>query len=245
MDYDGEITCLECGESFDASKIDLHIAQEHRGGKTREESRAERRLIEKQARKKSSAKLVVGAVIVVIILLVASFVFLQNNNNTGDDGPGFQDTIDEPDVIDVPDDGNGDGNGNGNGNGNGDNGTDPEPEPTKPAVKIPVDDITEDVTWYPYDSDGVEIRFFCGLGTDNEFHVAFDACDECYIFKQGYRQDGEDMVCNACRKRFPLDDCGTENQDGGCWPSYLPMEIDGDDVIILIEDLEDNRYMFE
>jgi len=51
-------------------------------------------------------------------------------------------------------------------------------------ISIPVSDITTDVTFYTYDYEGVEIRYFAIIGDDGELHVAFDACDVCYDAKK-------------------------------------------------------------
>jgi uncharacterized membrane protein len=91
----------------------------------------------------------------------------------------------------------------------------------------------------------VEIRFFAVRSNDNEIHVAFDACDVCYEEKKGYRQEGIQMTCNNCDKTFPIKAIGSENMKGGCWPSYLPMSIEDDYIIIKISDLEEKKYMFE
>jgi uncharacterized membrane protein len=113
------------------------------------------------------------------------------------------------------------------------------------ALKVPTSEVTINAKWYPYDSAGVEIRFFCVRSSDDEIHVAFDACDVCYEEKKGYRQDATKMKCNACGLGFPIKAIGTENLKGGCWPSYLAMKIENDNVIILISDLEEKRFMFE
>ena len=75
-------------------------------------------------------------------------------------------------------------------------------------------------------------------------HVAFDACDVCYEAKKGYRQNGDVMHCINCGKEFSITSIGVENTVGGCWPSFLPMNSDGNDVVIKIADLESKSYMF-
>ncbi|MHA2224691.1 MAG: DUF2318 domain-containing protein [Candidatus Hodarchaeales archaeon] len=99
-------------------------------------------------------------------------------------------------------------------------------------------------TFYSFDSNGVDIHFFAVLGSDNEARVAYDACDVCFEEKKGYYQDGNVMVCINCGRMFSIDSIGTENLQGGCWPSYLPMTISGDDVHITISDIESKKYLF-
>ena len=148
-------------------------------------------------------------------------------------------------VVGCGDDGGGDNTGNSGNDNTGtndpdDNGTDDEPD-IVPAISIPINEITTDAKWYPYDSNGVEIRFFAGKSSDGEIHVAFDACDVCYSEKKGYSQDNTAMVCNACKKAFPIKAVGTENKKGGCWPSFLPMTNEDGKIIILVSDLEEKR----
>ncbi|MHA1966955.1 MAG: DUF2318 domain-containing protein [Candidatus Hodarchaeales archaeon] len=98
--------------------------------------------------------------------------------------------------------------------------------------------------FYKYSANGVEIHFFAVLGTDSEPHVAFDACDSCYSEKLGYAQNDVLMVCRNCGNTFLIDGIGTVNLQGGCWPSYLPITINDDEIRINILDVEQGRYLF-
>jgi uncharacterized membrane protein len=256
------LTCLECGEDITEDLFDEHMVLMHNKGNIRNLSKAERRLQTKRTKKSTSVNIIAGVVITIIILFALSLFIYQPADKDSNDDLGFQETEDPLDVTTKPKDDSSSGNGNqnqgsGNGNsndndntGNGnnsneDNGTDIDPEPEILVVQIPTSDITTNAKWYQYDSDGVEIRFFAVRSNDNEIHVAFDACDVCYDAKKGYVQDGIKMVCNNCGKSFPIKAIGTENIAGGCWPSYLPMTIEDDYVIIEIADLEEKLYMFE
>jgi len=111
-------------------------------------------------------------------------------------------------------------------------------------ISIPLSEIGSNAKFYSYDSNGIEIRYFAVLGPDGNVHVAFDACDVCYDAKKGYRQKDDDMQCINCDKVFSINSIGTDNTAGGCWPSFLPTTIDGENIIIKISDLETNRHMF-
>lgn len=111
-------------------------------------------------------------------------------------------------------------------------------------VRIPTSDISNNAEFYSYDVDEVLVRYFAVKDSEGDIHVALDACDICYYEKKGYSQRGEVMHCINCGNEYPIESLGTENKVGGCWPSYLPMRIEGDDVIIEISDLEDKRRMF-
>jgi uncharacterized membrane protein len=112
-------------------------------------------------------------------------------------------------------------------------------------ITIPISDIDTSVNFYSYNSGGVDISYFIVKGSDGKYHAAFDACDVCYGAKKGYSQDGDVMRCINCGLTFPINDLGDKNTGGGCWPSYLPIEIEDNNIIIEKSDLENKRYMFE
>jgi len=118
------------------------------------------------------------------------------------------------------------------------------PQQTETEVRIPISDISTTATFYSYDSNSVTVRYFAVKDKQGPVHVAFDACDVCYEAKKGYKQNGDLMQCLNCGKTFSITSIGTENTAGGCWPSFLPMNIDGNDVVIKIADLESKSYMF-
>lgn len=118
------------------------------------------------------------------------------------------------------------------------------PVQSKSEVSIPLSQISSSAEFYSYDVDGVQVRIFTVKDSGGEVHVAFDACDICYYEKKGYRQRDDVMQCINCGNQYPIVSLGTENIAGGCWPSYLPMKIEGDDVILENSDLEEKRYMF-
>jgi len=117
--------------------------------------------------------------------------------------------------------------------------------PIAGEITIPISEIDTSVNFYSYDSEGVDISYFIVKGTDGKYHAAFDACDVCYDAKKGYSQDGDVMRCINCGLTFPINDLGEKNTGGGCWPSYLPIKIEGNNIIIEKSDLDNKRYMFE
>jgi uncharacterized membrane protein len=118
------------------------------------------------------------------------------------------------------------------------------PQQNETEVRIPLSDIDTTASFYSYDSDGVTVRYFAVKDAQGAVHVAFDACDVCYEAKKGYKQVGVQMQCLNCGKQFAITSIGTENTAGGCWPSYLDMKIDGNDMVIKIADLEAKSFMF-
>ncbi len=118
------------------------------------------------------------------------------------------------------------------------------PQQNATEIRIPLSDIGATATFYSYDFDEVTVRYFAVKDASGNVHIAFDACDVCYEAKKGYKQVGDVMHCINCGKEFPITSIGIDNAAGGCWPSYLAMKIDGNDVVIKTADLESKSYMF-
>ena len=120
----------------------------------------------------------------------------------------------------------------------------PPPHQTETEIFIPVSNLSTTAKFYSFESEGVTIRYFAVKDVSGNVHVAFDACDVCYEAKKGYRQNGDVMHCINCGKEFPITSIGTDNTAGGCWPSYLPMHIDENTVVLKITDLVAKQFMF-
>jgi uncharacterized membrane protein len=118
------------------------------------------------------------------------------------------------------------------------------PQQNATAIQIPLSDISTTASFYSYDDNGVTVRYFAVKDASGNLHVAFDACDVCYEAKKGYKQVGNEMQCLNCGRQFSITSIGTENTAGGCWPSYLPMTINGTNIIVKIADLQDKSFMF-
>jgi len=113
------------------------------------------------------------------------------------------------------------------------------------VARIPVSEVSTSAKWYTYDSDGLKVRYFLVKGTDGKIHLGTDACDVCYKNKKGYKQDGNVLTCINCEKTFAINNLGVENLSGGCWPSYIPMKIENNNVIIQKTDLDAKQYLFK
>jgi len=90
--------------------------------------------------------------------------------------------------------------------------------------------------YYTYAHEGRLIRFFILKSSDEVVRAAFDACDICYKAKKGYRQDGNNMVCNECGRHFPSDKINEVS--GGCNPAPLRRTIDGERLVIDVTDID-------
>ena len=111
------------------------------------------------------------------------------------------------------------------------------------TVRIPLSQISEKVSFLSQEVAGKTVKFMVVKGSDGQVRTAFDACEVCGG-SRGYRQEGSDVVCNKCGKRFRIDDLGTKNAGRGCWPVSLPHTIEGDSVVILTGDLAGGGRFF-
>jgi len=112
------------------------------------------------------------------------------------------------------------------------------------VIKIPVSELTDQIQKFDYDVDGAAVTYFAVLGMDGEVRTAFDACDVCGG-KKGYNQQGFNVVCKNCGQRFLINDLGTKNAPGGCWPSNLDHTIEEGQVVIKTADLARNMFRFK
>ena len=111
-------------------------------------------------------------------------------------------------------------------------------------VSIPVTEAGTSAKYYTYDANGTTVRFFLVKGSDGKVHCAADACDVCYPLHKGYSQAGQNMRCNNCGRVFAINDIGTKNTAGGCWPSRIPMKVESGMVHIAKADLDAKVYLF-
>ncbi len=110
-------------------------------------------------------------------------------------------------------------------------------------VAIPLSEISKNLKKYTYNAGGVEVRYLVVLGSDGKVRTAFDACDVCGGAK-GYRQNGNIVACNTCGKTFKIDDLGTKNTPGGCWPSFLANKIEGNNILVSKKELQAGAFRF-
>ena len=111
-------------------------------------------------------------------------------------------------------------------------------------LSIPLSDVSGgQAKFYKYKtSSGSPVRFFVIKSSDGVYRAAADACVICYREKAGYHQEGDDMVCNKCRKHFPS--AYVNEVTGGCNPDGIPRKIQGDRLLIATSDLEARTELF-
>lgn len=104
------------------------------------------------------------------------------------------------------------------------------------VVRLPLSTFDDyKAHFYTYMHEGRPIEFFVLKSKDGIVRAAFNACDVCFESRKGYRQEGDEMVCNNCGNRFPSNKINEVR--GGCNPSPLDRTVEGDTLIILVEDI--------
>jgi len=96
--------------------------------------------------------------------------------------------------------------------------------------------------FYTYMHNGEPIEFFVLKSKDGVVRAALNACDVCFPAKKGYRQEGDQMVCNNCGNRF--NSTQINEVRGGCNPSPLDRSVEGDTLVILVEDIVGGQSYF-
>ena len=110
-------------------------------------------------------------------------------------------------------------------------------------IVIPISEVSGTAKFFDYKlSDNKPVRFFVIRSSDGQYRAAMDACDMCYHAKKGYRQEGDDMVCNNCGLHFHSSQINEKH--GGCNPVGLPRTIAGDQLVIKASDLESRGTYF-
>ena len=110
-------------------------------------------------------------------------------------------------------------------------------------VRIAASDLADGRAHF-YTLQGAQkaIPFFLLKSSDGVIRAAFNACDVCFSAKKGYQQEGDEMVCNNCGSRFHSTQINVVR--GGCNPSPLTREVQGDTVIIQVTDIEAGAQYF-
>jgi len=101
------------------------------------------------------------------------------------------------------------------------------------SVRIPVAQINDnDLHFFQVRDGAASIRFFVIRKPGGAWGVALDACRICG--PQGYRQDGQNVVCRHCGSAIYVPTIG---EAGGCNPIGVPSHVDGADLVLDISSL--------
>lgn len=95
---------------------------------------------------------------------------------------------------------------------------------------------------FEHKGDGVTVKYFILKSSDGIIRAAFDACDVCWAAGKGYYQDGDNMVCRNCSRRFAS--VRVNEVKGGCNPAPLNRTVEGDQLVIQVKDILDGKQFF-
>ncbi|MFH1889983.1 MAG: DUF2318 domain-containing protein [Candidatus Kuenenbacteria bacterium] len=98
--------------------------------------------------------------------------------------------------------------------------------------------------FYNTQLNGKTTYFFVLKDNNDVYRAAANACQVCYDARMGFRQEGDFMVCNTCGNKYPLEKIATEK--GGCNPGPINpnLEMQGPNIIVEQQDLEQVAELF-
>ncbi len=99
-------------------------------------------------------------------------------------------------------------------------------------VRIALSEVADgEVHFFTFLHRGTRVNFLVRSDGPGRLQVHLDACYGCYRYKLGFVVEGTDLVCRACRLRYPIED---EVWDfiGACAPIPMHSALDGDDLSI-------------
>ncbi len=91
--------------------------------------------------------------------------------------------------------------------------------------------------------NGITIKYFVLKSSDGVVRAAFDACDVCWPSGKGYFQEGDNMVCRNCGKRFAS--VKVNEVKGGCNPAPLARRVEGGSLVIQVADILAGQSYFD
>ncbi|MGD2145672.1 MAG: DUF2318 domain-containing protein [Anaerolineae bacterium] len=97
--------------------------------------------------------------------------------------------------------------------------------------------------FYSHQAGDTLIEYFVLKSSDGVIRAAFNACDVCFEARKGYRQEGDQMVCNNCGLAFPS--TMINEVRGGCNPAPLERTVEGDELVISVDDILTGIGYFE
>ena len=92
------------------------------------------------------------------------------------------------------------------------------------------------------DRAGERLRFLLAQGDDGKVRAVFDACRQCYKFRQGYQVSHGMLICRLCGNRYPIDHM--TRGEASCVPVSLAHHEDSSRVEIKVSDLKSGAALF-
>ena len=114
---------------------------------------------------------------------------------------------------------------------------------TADVVRIPLKALDSGKALFlSLESDGRPLYYFALKSPDGAYRAALDACDVCFQSNRGYRQEGDQMVCNNCGQKFDCNKIGVIK--GGCNPHPLAHKEEAGVMVIRKSDIVAGKEYF-
>jgi len=112
------------------------------------------------------------------------------------------------------------------------------------SIVIPLSEVNDGKAhFYSYRKSGKHINFFVRADGKGTVSAYYDACFTCYKKKKGYRQEGNDLICNECSMKFGLAEEKWPDKDG-CNPIHLKSVITDNNLMIDTAVIEKGAKLF-
>jgi hypothetical protein len=111
------------------------------------------------------------------------------------------------------------------------------------TVRLPAARLDDGLAhFYTLMINGRAVEFFVVKDKSGTVRAALNACEVCFPAKLGYHQEGDEMICNNCGRRFPISQVGVVH--GGCNPAPLSPTVEGGSIVIQESELADGLRLF-
>jgi uncharacterized membrane protein len=116
---------------------------------------------------------------------------------------------------------------------------------TADAIKISLSDLDGGKAQFLTHqlASNTQVRFFAVKSPDGKYRAAMDACETCFQAKKGYRQEGNDLICNKCGMAFQSN--MINEVKGGCHPIGVPCTVENNQLVIKTSELESRSSYFQ
>jgi len=103
---------------------------------------------------------------------------------------------------------------------------------------IPANTITENASFIPVEVDGTKMEVIAVRDSKGEIRTAFNTCQVCNGSELAYyKQSGNQLVCQNCGNRFPMDEVGVSAWGCNPYPILGEQRITSGDSIIIPDKL--------
>jgi len=118
----------------------------------------------------------------------------------------------------------------------------PAPQTAGADIVIDISSLELNVPkFYSYRFQGKDINFFV-VKMRMTINAFLDACASCYPHKQGYRCEGDAVICRYCNEKYPIGKLATGL--GNCYPIRIEGRVERGKYLISAATLEKSADKF-